>query len=502
MASGYALPHVHGASQARGHAPYLSLDLSGTSSPDHISPFHDDRQELSSGNEIHHSNGHAKTTSLRLPMKGRVRGESDLGRQPTIGECSTRAQSRLWVEVLTGALLALQYVLLSASLRSADGGHVDISKSEEEVYPHRDSIWIHTALVTAAILLTVGTLGCFITSEEEQTNKRRLSSVVRGNAEGGSASSRLKFMLKTAVSTALPIHASICLDKSMVGLFLIAAIVSMAGLGASGQARPTIWHKITNSIGFWLSAALTMVADLVGLTSSSHWHDLVMGYFCLLTSTLLLSPSLLDMPPPKSKALEPARSSRFGHRPLVISTRPASVSTALSGVFLGLVTLVIAVVSRSNLGIERWRLPFISCGILASCGLIFLADIESLRSRRKAGLLSGLFVTLFALEASRGDTSRISLLANCASAVALVIGAAFDSSCLNFGFMLVQGFYGWVSGSLGLLSDTVHMFFDCLALIIGLAASVASKWPTSPEKPYGWSKLNTLAGFGNGIFLM
>lgn len=68
--------------------------------------------------------------------------------------------------------------------------------------------------------------------------------------------------------------------------------------------------------------------------------------------------------------------------------------------------------------------------------------------------------------------------------------------------MLVQAFYGWVSGSLGLLSDTVHMFFDCLALVVGLGAAVASKWPTSPEKPYGWGKLNTLAGFGNGIFLM
>lgn len=79
----------------------------------------------------------------------------------------------------------------------------------------------------------------------------------------------------------------------------------------------------------------------------------------------------------------------------------------------------------------------------------------------------------------------------------------YPFSCsLNFGFMLVQAFYGWASGSLGLLSDTVHMFFDCLALIVGLAAAVASKWPTSPEKPYGWGKLNTLAGFGNGIFLM
>ncbi|EME42591.1 hypothetical protein DOTSEDRAFT_89947, partial [Dothistroma septosporum NZE10] len=75
-------------------------------------------------------------------------------------------------------------------------------------------------------------------------------------------------------------------------------------------------------------------------------------------------------------------------------------------------------------------------------------------------------------------------------------------TCLNFAFMIVQGIYGYLSGSLGLLSDTVHMFFDCLGLIVGLGAAVASKWPTSPNRPYGWGKLNTLAGFGNGIFLM
>ena len=46
------------------------------------------------------------------------------------------------------------------------------------------------------------------------------------------------------------------------------------------------------------------------------------------------------------------------------------------------------------------------------------------------------------------------------------------------------------------------MFFDCLGLVVGLGAAVASKWPTSPDKPYGWGKLNTLAGFGNGVFLM
>lgn len=73
---------------------------------------------------------------------------------------------------------------------------------------------------------------------------------------------------------------------------------------------------------------------------------------------------------------------------------------------------------------------------------------------------------------------------------------------LNFAFMLVQTFYGIATGSLGLLSDSVHMFFDCLALVVGLCAAVMSKWPPSTRFPYGFGKVDTLAGFANGIFLM
>ncbi len=68
--------------------------------------------------------------------------------------------------------------------------------------------------------------------------------------------------------------------------------------------------------------------------------------------------------------------------------------------------------------------------------------------------------------------------------------------------MLLQTFYGLATGSLGLLSDSVHMFFDCLALGVGLAAAVMSKWPPSTRFPFGLGKMDTLAGFGNGVFLM
>ena len=73
---------------------------------------------------------------------------------------------------------------------------------------------------------------------------------------------------------------------------------------------------------------------------------------------------------------------------------------------------------------------------------------------------------------------------------------------LNLSFMLIQSTYGVLTGSLGLISDSIHMFFDCFALLVGLCAAVMSKWPPSVRYPYGYGKLDTLAGFGNGIFLM
>jgi zinc transporter 5/7 len=68
--------------------------------------------------------------------------------------------------------------------------------------------------------------------------------------------------------------------------------------------------------------------------------------------------------------------------------------------------------------------------------------------------------------------------------------------------MLVQFFYGYVSGSLGLLTDSIHMLFDCAGLAVGLAAAVMSKWPPNSSFPYGFGKVDTLSGFANGVFLM
>ncbi|KAF2878132.1 cation efflux family-domain-containing protein [Massariosphaeria phaeospora] len=73
---------------------------------------------------------------------------------------------------------------------------------------------------------------------------------------------------------------------------------------------------------------------------------------------------------------------------------------------------------------------------------------------------------------------------------------------LNLVFMFIQFFYGFVSGSLGLLTDSIHMLFDCAGLAVGLAAAVMSKWRPNARFPYGYGKVDTLSGFANGVFLL
>ncbi|BGP41590.1 Putative zinc transporter msc2 [Rhodotorula kratochvilovae] len=73
--------------------------------------------------------------------------------------------------------------------------------------------------------------------------------------------------------------------------------------------------------------------------------------------------------------------------------------------------------------------------------------------------------------------------------------------CLNLAYMFVQMAYGIWTNSLGLISDSIHMFFDCLALAMGLFASVMATWPSNDVYTYGYSRVETLSGFANGIFL-
>ncbi|KAJ2147091.1 hypothetical protein IW136_000294 [Coemansia sp. RSA 678] len=73
---------------------------------------------------------------------------------------------------------------------------------------------------------------------------------------------------------------------------------------------------------------------------------------------------------------------------------------------------------------------------------------------------------------------------------------------LNLSYMVVQIVYGYITNSLGLISDAIHMLFDCMALAIGLIAAVMSRWPSDEAFTFGYGRIEILSGFANGIFLM
>lgn len=74
--------------------------------------------------------------------------------------------------------------------------------------------------------------------------------------------------------------------------------------------------------------------------------------------------------------------------------------------------------------------------------------------------------------------------------------------CLNFSFAFVELLYGMWSNSLGLISDSFHMMFDCTALVLGLIASVMAQWPPTRVFSYGYGRVEILSGYVNGLFLL
>jgi len=73
---------------------------------------------------------------------------------------------------------------------------------------------------------------------------------------------------------------------------------------------------------------------------------------------------------------------------------------------------------------------------------------------------------------------------------------------LNLSFAFVELAYGVWTNSLGLISDSFHMFFDCTGLLAGLVATVITKWKSNDKYTYGYVRAEVLAGFINGLFLL
>lgn len=73
---------------------------------------------------------------------------------------------------------------------------------------------------------------------------------------------------------------------------------------------------------------------------------------------------------------------------------------------------------------------------------------------------------------------------------------------LTGSFMLVEVIGGLISGSLALLADAGHMLTDTAALLLAFYAMTLSAKPADSKRTFGYGRLQVLAAYTNGIFLV
>ena len=73
---------------------------------------------------------------------------------------------------------------------------------------------------------------------------------------------------------------------------------------------------------------------------------------------------------------------------------------------------------------------------------------------------------------------------------------------LTAAYMLAEVAGGWLTGSLALLADAGHMLADVAALMLALLAAWFAARPATPNKTFGYYRLEILAAFANGVVLV
>ena len=73
---------------------------------------------------------------------------------------------------------------------------------------------------------------------------------------------------------------------------------------------------------------------------------------------------------------------------------------------------------------------------------------------------------------------------------------------LNLGFVLIEAFYGWRSGSLALLADAAHNLSDVGGLILAWAGLAAARLRANDRHTYGWQRGSIMASFANAVILL
>lgn len=73
---------------------------------------------------------------------------------------------------------------------------------------------------------------------------------------------------------------------------------------------------------------------------------------------------------------------------------------------------------------------------------------------------------------------------------------------LNFGFVVIEAVYGFMSGSLALIADAGHNLGDVVALLLAWGAMVIAKRSPSGRRTYGFRRATILAAVASGVLLL
>ncbi len=81
-------------------------------------------------------------------------------------------------------------------------------------------------------------------------------------------------------------------------------------------------------------------------------------------------------------------------------------------------------------------------------------------------------------------------------------GALVGALALTASFMLVEVIGAYWTGSLALLADAAHMLTDAGGLTLALIAIRFSERPATPQKTYGYARMEVLSALANAVVLL
>ncbi|KAL2869679.1 metal cation transporter MSC2 [Aspergillus lucknowensis] len=549
-----SLPHGHGLGHSRGRGH--SRRSTPISQPVSSYAFPPAQQRLSQpSTNTTGLNGHAENPEKEGHQHSHSHGAShdDHYELPSVAQRHDPKTLRIqaeaspkYLEIVAGLTIALPWIALSWYYEH----YAQWTPREvESALPagNLDRISLRTSGLTAATLLFYG--GGAVLRQSQQTGSE---SVIRMPKLDLATAC---IMLSQICAIGLPIYATL-----KVGGFLVAFAVSLAvgsglptmirGHNPVGNPRVNLSHK------YWTVGLLLVVIGLSFLGLNASWNsDPLFGYVALLASVFLIHPPFATTShssPAPGHELGNYTPVRFDNSSKALLNSDSPTRNPIIPVVSGLVLALYTFLIRRGISVGALDVVYllIAAGSVAAC-LTFL-ELPDIRSQQKIGVAVAtgsaalfcappahdnvyvVYVIRFLLSAvsffaakfddRRGEHSSEHhhhyLTTESSQATKLILYYSepypliysilkerdsrriFYFMSLNFAFMLVQLSYGFATGSLGLLSDSIHMFFDCLALVVGLCAAVMSKWPPSTRFPYGYGKVDTLSGFANGIFLM